>query len=158
MVRKALSAERICMRGRSATCNAAGVHEVIDETMSGARVGRVLHKTGRIAVSLLSACQGGVDSPRGVHLGDELCSQEITFLLKLPSVKETISRDHAYVWVAPSSILQLSPVSSVAALPAHSRICRRRLCPGQQNFLHKLPCSRLDPYAERLGCWIECEG
>jgi hypothetical protein len=53
-VRKVLSTALICIAGLPALCIAAGVHEVIDETISGAIVGRALQRAGRM---LMMACR-----------------------------------------------------------------------------------------------------
>lgn len=53
-VLRVLSTALICIAGLSALCIAAGVHEVIDETMSGAMVGRALQRAGRM---LMIACK-----------------------------------------------------------------------------------------------------
>lgn len=81
IILKALSIERICMSGRSATLSAAGVHDVMEETMRGARAGRDLHSNGRlwkigwrIAGSLHHQHDKSIKySPRRVHLRNKLC-------------------------------------------------------------------------------------
>jgi hypothetical protein len=53
-MRSVLSTALICMAGRPAFSMAAGVHDVMDDTMRGASVGRALHNPGRI---LTIACR-----------------------------------------------------------------------------------------------------
>jgi hypothetical protein len=53
-VLRVLSTALICIAGLPALCIAAGVHEVIDETISGAIVGRALQRAGRM---LMIACR-----------------------------------------------------------------------------------------------------
>jgi hypothetical protein len=53
-VLRVLSTALICIAGLPALNIAAGVHEVIDETMSGAIVGRALQRAGRM---FMMACR-----------------------------------------------------------------------------------------------------
>jgi hypothetical protein len=46
--RTVLSTALICIAGRPVLCIAAGVHDVMDDTMSGARDGLALHRAGKI--------------------------------------------------------------------------------------------------------------
>lgn len=53
-VRNVFSAARTCILGLAAVSIAAGVQEVIDETMSGASAGLALHRPGR---TFIMACK-----------------------------------------------------------------------------------------------------
>lgn len=52
-MRTVLSTALICIDGRLALSMAAGVHDVMDDTMSGASDGLALHNAGRM---LMMAC------------------------------------------------------------------------------------------------------
>ena len=54
MVRKVFSTALTCIRDLEVVSIAAGVQEVMDETIRGARVGRAVHNPGRI---FMMACR-----------------------------------------------------------------------------------------------------
>jgi hypothetical protein len=62
-VRKVFSAARICILGLAAVSIAAGVHEVIDDTMSGAKAGLALHSPGRTFMMACKIAGSLVDQP-----------------------------------------------------------------------------------------------
>jgi len=61
-----LSTALICIAGRPTLCIAAGVQDVIEDTMSGAIVGRALQRAGRM---LMMACRMAGSLDVSVHHG-----------------------------------------------------------------------------------------
>jgi hypothetical protein len=108
-VLRVLSTALICIAGRPAPSIAAGVQEVIEETMRGAIVGRALQSAGRmlmiacrIAGSLkisIRAIREWTDVLCRIHLSDQLRPQHVCLFVELIETERTTRRDHIDIWV-----------------------------------------------------------